>query len=159
MRPLPLALPPALLLSLPFALSACADPAPLYVDQAWISASSDVTKQPSAGYLVIHGGETDSQLRAVQADTAQRIEMHDSVMAGGMMTMKSLDSVDVPAKSSVAFAPGGRHLMIFGLNPGAVKMGKTQLTLTFSNGDRIIVDAVIRKQGEAPPSAPEHGDH
>lgn len=153
------------LLAAPFALAACADPAPLYVDQAWISASSSPDR-PSAGYFVVHGGPEDATLRAVQSDVIQRIEMHDSVMEKGMMTMKPIDSVVVPAKSEIAFAPGGKHLMLFGLNPGAVQLGRASMTFFFSNGDRIIVDAKIQKQGEAAPapatnsmSGMDHGNH
>ena len=147
------------MLAAPVALSACADPAPLYVDQAWISASAS-PDQPSAGYFVVHGGPEAVTLRAIQSEVIQRIEMHDSVMENGMMTMKPIDSVDVPAKSELAFAPGGKHLMLFGLNPGAVQMGKASMTFFFSNGDRIIVDAKIQKQGQPmPPMANANKDH
>lgn len=147
------------LLAAPFALAACADPAPLYVDQAWISASSSPDK-PSAGYFVVHGGPEDATLRAVQSDVIQRIEMHDSVMKDGMMTMNQIDSIAIPAKGEVSFAPGGKHLMLFGLNPGAVQLGRASMTFFFSNGDRIIVDAKIRKQGQPAPATAdkEHAD-
>lgn len=139
----------AVLSAAPLALASCADPAPLYVDQAWISASSDANK-PSAGYFTVHGGADAVELRAVQSDVTQRIEMHDNIMENGMMTMKPLNAAPVPAKSTVAFAPGGKHLMIYGLNPGAVQLGKASLTFIFSNGDRLIVDTKIQKQGQAP---------
>ena len=156
-----LALPSALALAGALMLGACGQPAPLYVDQAWISAATSPDK-PSAGYFVIHGGEEAVQLQAVQTEVAQRVEMHDSVMQNGMMTMQPLNRVDVPAKGKVAFAPGGKHLMLFGLNPGAVQMGKASLTFIFSNGDRIIVDAKIQKQGAPAPAAAnddEKGEH
>lgn len=124
-------------------LTGCGQPAPLYVDQAWVRVNPNGTG-PSAGYFVIHGGEEDVQLRRVTTDGALRVEMHESVMKDGMMTMQPIDQVEVPAKSKVAFAPGGKHVMIFGINPAVVKAGEMQMTLLFSNGDRLIVDAVIR---------------
>lgn len=158
------AIPSAIAFAGALMLAACGQPAPLYVDQAWISAAASPDK-PSAGYFVIHGGEEPVQLQAVETEVAQRVEMHGSVMQNGMMTMTPIKTVDVPAKGKVAFAPGGKHLMLFGLNPGAVKMGKASLTLIFSNGDRIIIDAKIQKQGEAAPAAAndddkgEHAEH
>jgi periplasmic copper chaperone A len=139
---------PALLTSLAalMLLNACADPAPLYVDQAWIGLSPQAGN-PSSGYFTVHGGPEAVTLRDVTADGAQRIEMHESMMQGGMMQMKPLDAVEVPAKTTVAFAPGGKHLMIWGINPAVVSAGKMQMTLLFSNGDRILVDAEIRKPG------------
>lgn len=143
----------------PAALASCADPQPLYVDQGWIGLSAS-PQSPSAGYFVIHGGEAPVKLQAVQTDAAQRIEMHESIMKDGVSMMRPITSVDVPARSEVAFAPGGKHLMIFGINPGAVKQGKLTLTLIFSNGDRIIIDSLIRKPGGAAPAATgEHEAH
>ena len=61
------------------------------------------------------------------------------------MAMKPIDSVDVPAKGEVAFAPGGKHLMLWGINDAAVNQGKMELTFLMSDGKRLLVDAVIRK--------------
>ncbi len=133
-------------LAAPFALVACADPAPLYVDQAWVQLNAN-PKAPSAGYFVIHGGPEDVTLRAVQTEGAINIEMHDSISKGGMMTMTQIDSVAVPAKTKVAFAPGGKHLMLFSINPAVIADGKITLMFIFSNGDRLPVDAVIKPAG------------
>lgn len=132
-----------LALGLPFALSACADPKPLYVDQAWVrySPSKDV---PSAGYFTIHGGPADVQLRTVLTEQAVRVEMHETVKENGVSSMRPVQSVDVPAKTVVKFEPNGKHLMIWGLNPAVAASGKMQLTAVFSNGEKLIVDAVIR---------------
>lgn len=140
----------------PLSLGGCGDPPPLYVDQAYVRLSPN-EKTPSAGYFTVHGGQTPVQLRDVITDRALRIEMHESMNAGGKMTMKPLQSVDIPAKTEVAFAPGGKHLMLWGVNPTAISQGTIPLTFLFSNGDRIIVDATIQKTGGAAPA--DHGAH
>lgn len=142
-------------LAAPFALVACADPAPLYVDQAWVQLNAN-PKAPSAGYFTIHGGPEPVTLRSVQTEGAINIEMHDSAMKDGMMTMTQIDSVAVPAKTKVAFAPGGKHLMIFDINPAVVKAGKINIMFIFSNGDRLPVDAVIKTAGGSASSAADH---
>ena len=151
----------------PLLLAACSNPPPLYVDQAWVRISPN-PESPSAGYFTVHGGPEPVQLRDVITDRALRVELHESLNEGGRMTMKQIDAVDVPAKTQVAFAPGGKHLMLFGVNPAAVEQGKIPLTFLFSNGDRIIVDAVIQKAGAPAPdakagantgNAAEHGAH
>ncbi|MCP1472051.1 hypothetical protein J3E64_003766 [Sphingobium sp. OAS761] len=143
----------------PLALSACGDPAPTYIDQAWVRLSPG-KDTPSAGYFVAHGGDADTQLRGVLTDYALKVEMHESVEQNGMMTMKPLSSVDIPAKGTVAFAPGGKHLMIWGVNDTAIGRGKMQLTFLLSNGDRLLVDAVIRKpEAAGAPAAMDMGNH
>jgi len=147
MRLPPMALPLIALVA-PVALSACADPAPLYVDKAWVQLNPN-SDGPASGYFTIHGGgAADARLLRVSSEAAQRIEMHESVEKNGMMTMQAIDSVDVPAKSKVEFAPGGKHLMIFNINPAIVESGKLTMIMMFSNGDRLIVDAVIQKAGQ-----------
>ena len=146
----------------PFALAGCGDPPPLYVDGAWIRLSPNADN-PSAGYFTVHGGAADVTLRDVITDRAQRVEMHESLNEGGVMKMKAIDSVAIPAGKQIAFAPGGKHIMLRKVNAAAVEQGKMPLTFLFSNGDRIIVDAVIRKAGAAAPTtagnASEHEGH
>lgn len=137
-----------MVLAAPLALAACADPAPLYVDQAYVRLNPNADG-PAAGYFTIHGGAEGATLLRVTAEGAQRIEMHESVNKDGMMTMQTIDSVDVPAKSKVQFAPGGKHLMIFSINPAIIESGKMTMTMIFSNGDRLIVDAPVQQGGNA----------
>jgi copper(I)-binding protein len=140
-----------LLLAGPLLLSACADPIPLYVDSAWIRPSAN-PETPSAGYFTVHGGPVDVELRGVIADRVQRIEIHESGSEGGMATMKPVDAVKIPAKTVVVFAPGGKHLMMFGVNAREAIDGNIPLTFIFSNGDRIIANAVLQKTGDAAPA-------
>ncbi|PZU66932.1 MULTISPECIES: copper chaperone PCu(A)C [Sphingobium] len=144
-------------LAAPLALAGCGDPAPSYVDQAWVRLSPN-KDTPSAGYFVAHGGDAGVQLRGVMTDYALKVEMHESVGKDGMMSMQPIESVDVPAKGTVAFAPGGKHLMIWGVNDTAISRGKMQLTFLMSNGDRLLVDAVIRKPDGSAPAAPAAGN-
>ena len=63
--------------------------------------------------------------------------------------MKPLTSVDVPAKSRVEFKQGGKHVMVWGINPAAVAAGKMPMTFVFSNGDRIEGEVKVNPAGGA----------
>jgi periplasmic copper chaperone A len=67
--------------------------------------------------------------------------------------------MDLPAKTKVAFAPGGKHLMIWGVNDTAISRGKMTLTFLLANGDRLLVDAVIQKPGAPSPKPEEPSKH
>ncbi|WP_443971208.1 copper chaperone PCu(A)C [Sphingobium sp. CR28] len=125
------------------ALAGCEDK-PLYVDKAWVRLNAN-PEAPAAGYFTIHGGSSPVTLRDVTTEGAVRAEMHDSQMKDGMMSMTPIQTVDVAAGQTVTFAPGGKHLMLWSINPGIVAQGKITLTFIFSNGDRILVDAPITK--------------
>src|SRR3546814_18063205 len=64
--------------------------------------------RPAAGYFTIIGGPRDVELVAVTTDLAQRVDMHESVSANGVVSMKPLNTVPVPAGGKREFKPGAR---------------------------------------------------
>lgn len=124
-------------------LAACDRAKPVYVDGAYVRLSPN-PDNPSAAYFTIHGGSAPVTLRAVETDAAVRLEMHESMTHDGMATMAPIETVDVPAGKKVEFKPGGKHVMLWQINQQAVAAGKVEFKLTFSNGDRLLVDAVIQ---------------
>ena len=70
----------------------------------------------TAAYFTAHNGGADPLLLVGAAsDGARAVEMHVTVRDGGMMRMRRLDTVEIPAGGTVRFEPGGRHLMLFGV--------------------------------------------
>ena len=104
------------------------------------------------GYFRIDGGPTADRLLAVSADIAQSVELHTMRMDGDVMRMRQLDSVDVPAKQSVEFKPGGMHVMLIGLKT-PLKVGNNfPMTLRFEKAGSVSVNVRVLP---APPAA-EH---
>ncbi|MET3825821.1 MULTISPECIES: copper chaperone PCu(A)C [Sphingomonas] len=117
-------------------LAACHEPPTLSVDHGYVRLGT-MPSRPSAGYFTIHGGPTETTLIAVNSPVAVKSELHESMTAGGMATMKPLGDLKIPALSTTEFKPGGKHLMLFDMNPG-IKPGRPiTLTFTFSDGRRI----------------------
>jgi copper(I)-binding protein len=109
------------------------------VTDAWVRLPA-VAGQPAAAYFTLHGGHSDQTLIRIESALAARTEMHQS-MAGmqGMTTMAPLAKVDVPARGTVQFKPGGNHAMLIGLDP-AVKPG-TAVPLRFGFADGTTTEA------------------
>ena len=117
--------------------------------------------RPAVGYFRVQGGPRDVELVAVTADLAQRVEMHETVRENGVTAMKPLSSAPVPANGELVFKQGGKHLMIWNINPAAVRAGKLPMAFVFTNNnnERILFDLPIK---EAPGAeAMDHGamDH
>lgn len=134
------------------ALAACGNPDPLYVDGGYVRLNANPSG-PSAAYFTIHGGDSPVVLRDVTTDAAVRLEMHESKMENGVASMAEIDTVDVPAGKKIVFAPGGKHIMLWQINPQAVAAGKMTFTFIFSNGERILADAVIENPDGSAPAA------
>lgn len=134
-----------------FLLTSCGQGDILFADKAVVNLSP-VEGNPSAGYMNLHGGRLDVELVGVTSDDVLRMEMHETVEKDGMASMAKLKSIPVPAGKTVKLEPGGKHLMIWGVGEGSKKRGMLTMTLIYSNDDRIEIDAVVKKAGEAAPT-------
>jgi len=130
------------------ALSACQQPKNESVGHAWVRLAA-VPSNPSAAYFTLKGGPKDATLTGVSTTSAVRSEMHESMNAGGMMSMAPLKLVALRAGGEVAFAPGGKHVMLYGLK--AAPGGTVPLTFTFADGHRLTASAKVVGAGDSAP--------
>lgn len=128
------------------ALASCSQPKELSVDGAWVRLGA-VTGRPAAAYFTVHGGPTPATLISVTTDVAIKSEMHETMAKGGMSTMAPIAKVEVPANTDVAFAPGGRHVMLFDMNSGIKPTDRVMLTFAFADGTRILNNANVIAAG------------
>jgi copper(I)-binding protein len=67
-----------------------------------------------------------------------------TAMGGGMMTMRPVERIDVPAGETVALEPGGYHVMLLDL-AAPLEVGATvEVTLTFESAGTQVVTADVR---------------
>lgn len=138
-------------------LAGCGRPAELSVHDAVLKLSP-VDTNPAALYFTVNGGEADVELVRVTSASVVRSEMHDSGVdpKTGMMTMKPLDRIKIPAKGKIEFKRGGKHVMMWGVNQIARRLEKADVEFVFSNGDRIVVTAPLEKIGNDEGAHKEH---
>ncbi|AOT09848.1 copper chaperone PCu(A)C [Pseudoalteromonas luteoviolacea] len=109
----------------------------LQVSNAKIRAFLPAAKS-TAGYMTIFNS-TDAPISIVSAkvEGLGRVEIHEHIHSNGMMKMRPVKALVVPAKQRVEFKPGGHHLM--GFDPKVkLKVGETRkLTLYFSDGEKV----------------------
>lgn len=135
------------------ALTGCEQEKQLYISDAWVRLAA-VEGRPAAGYFTIHGGPTNATLISVSTEVAANVEIHESRMTeGGQgMTMDAVKQVPVPALGNVPFAPGGKHVMLFDLNPVAKPGAIIPMIFTFADGLRIEKNARVVAAGDPPPA-------
>ncbi len=113
-----------------------------------------VAGRPGAAYFTLNGGEQDNRLMQVTSPQVIRVELHESIMKGGMMSMAAIEGgVAVPKGMKVEFEPSGKHAMLFDIAPAVKAGGKIKLTFTYANGRAVEVDADVKPAGEG------GGDH
>ncbi len=119
---------------------------------------------PSAAYFTLAAGNEARVLTGATSNEVEHIEMHETMAHGGMTSMQPLDRVEIPAHGETVFAPGGRHMMLFGLSDEAKAAGTLTIDLHFADGavlpvafafDPVGGDANVPASGEpAAPAAP-----
>lgn len=140
--------PPALALAASLALTACqSEPEAIGLKTATIIVNP-VPGRPAVGYFELQNGPTDLVLEYARVPLAQRTEMHETVETNGRVTMRQIDRVPTPAGQPLSFKPGGRHLMIHTLDPAALREGRAELQLRFSDGSQINYKAFVTVMGQ-----------
>lgn len=99
----------------------------------------------TAAFMTLHN-TSDSAVRLIDAgnDLTAHTEMHNHVDVDGVMQMRQIEHIDVPANGNVTLAPGGLHLMLIGLESVVSEGDEVALTLTFDNGETLDVTAPVR---------------
>ncbi len=133
------------------ALSACGQGHVLAVHDAVVKLSP-IEDNPSALYFSIQGGPEATTLEDVLSASVVRVAMHETVRdpRTGVTAMKPLLRVSVPAKEDTDFAPGSRHVMLYGINLPARRLNEVNLIFVFGSGERIAVTAPIEAMGGVP---------
>lgn len=105
-----------------------------------------VAGNPGAAYLVIDNQTKDMvSIAAITVQGAGKTEMH--AMDGN--SMQPLERVDIAAGTTRRFEPGKLHVMVFELSADLAAGGETEITLTFTDGDKTSLAARIESMSDA----------
>jgi copper(I)-binding protein len=128
-----LALCAAILVALLPACVAAAQPV-VEITDAWVRAT--VPGQQVAGaYLAIRSARA-AKLIGVKSPVAKSAEIHSMSNAGGVMRMRKLDGLALPAGERVELQPAGNHIMLFDI--------KRQL----QPGEKIPITLIVEERGK-----------
>ena len=114
------------------------------IQNAWIQ-EMPPARRLTAAYLTIENlSGKDNALLAAKADVAGAVELHRAEMNNGMMRMRKLDRIALPAgKTDLT---GDLHIMLIDLKTPLKEGDQVALTLEFENGVRQTVLAPVKKR-------------
>ncbi len=89
----------------------------------------------SSAYLTIRNTHQQAlKLIAVTSKVSPRLELHQhSMTESGMMKMRQVPYIMIPANSEVTLEPSGLHIMIFELTKGLMAGEQVPLNFIFEN--------------------------
>ncbi len=109
-----------------------------------------------AAYATLSSAGADDRLVAVKGDVAASIEIHEATMNDGVMQMRRVESVAVPAKGEAVLKPGGHHVMLMGLKAPLKQGEEITLTFVFEKAGEISVVLPVMAPGARPGAEHEH---
>ncbi|HVG35503.1 MAG TPA: copper chaperone PCu(A)C [Pyrinomonadaceae bacterium] len=103
------------------------------IREAWIQEMPPSQKITAAFMLIENHNAAEISLLSASTDAARVVELHEMLVEEGMMRMRKVDAINVPAGGVVKLEPGGYHLMVIDLNRELKAGAQVRVTLQFSN--------------------------
>jgi copper(I)-binding protein len=105
----------------------------IVIREAWIQEMPPSQKITAAFMLIENHNAAEISLLSASTDAARVVELHEMLIEEGMMRMRKVDAINVPARGVVKLEPGGYHLMVIDLNRELKAGAEVRVTLRFSN--------------------------
>ena len=127
------------------------------VKESWVRGTTPAQKATGA-FMEITSSEAASLLSA-SSPVAGVVEIHTMKMEDGVMKMRAIPKLDLPAGKGVKLAPGGNHVMLMDLKQQMKKGDVVPITLKIEGKDKKVqmleVKAEVRDL--AAPATMDHG--
>ena len=101
------------------------------LNHAWARATAP-GQEVGAAYLELKSA-TDQTLVKVESPAAGSVEIHKMTMKNGVMEMRMLETLELPAGQTVKLEPGGFHFMLFDLKQPLKTGESVPLTLNLKD--------------------------
>lgn len=101
------------------------------ISDAWVRATAPGQKV-GAAYMTLQSPQAVKLVYA-ESKSADEVEIHSMSMTNGIMKMRKLEALSLQPNKPEKLAPGGFHLMLFGLKAPLKAGEKVTLTLCFKD--------------------------
>lgn len=125
---------------------------------AWADAIQDVTitdpyaravppGQPNSAAFMVLDNTSDTAHAIVSASSpvAEVVELHTHLEVDGMMQMRPIEKIELPAHMQTELKPGGLHVMLIGLKQDLKVDDTITVTLNFEDESSTELTLPVRK--------------
>jgi periplasmic copper chaperone A len=89
-------------------------------------------------------GERNHALVDATSPASEIVELHTHVEEGGMMRMRRIERIDIPAQGEAVLQPGGLHIMLIGLKQPLSPGDTVPITLIYADGSTLDIEPEAR---------------
>jgi periplasmic copper chaperone A len=120
--------------------------AQVVVSGAWVRGTAPAQK--ATGAFMTLQAEKDVKLVAASSPVAAVVEVHEMTMKDGVMRMRAIPSLALPAGQPVELKPGGYHIMLMELKQALVQGDSVAITLILEDSakqrQQVSISAKVR---------------
>ena len=145
----------ALTVSLP--LAAQTADRPLHIDTPYVRLAPPQAQATGAFMLIRNTGDAERKLIKAESPVAKTVELHNHINDNGVMKMRPVANIVVPAHGKAELKPGSYHVMLIDLKAPLKEGEAVPLTLSFDDGSTQRIDAPVRKPHDGAPAGHGHG--
>ncbi len=117
----------------------------IVVTDAWVRQPNPAMKMGSAFLTIENRTPTPISLVSVTSPAAKTIEMHESLVQNGVMSMRRVHGIPIPPHRAARLEPGGLHLMLIGLEQPLRPGDRIDFVLQFDHGETHLVHALVKQ--------------
>jgi periplasmic copper chaperone A len=115
----------------------------LAIDHPWARATAS-SQGNGAAYLTVTNNGAADRILGAQSPVASRVELHTHGMDdAGVMRMRQVEAVDLPAGEVTELKPGGLHIMLIGLAAPLAEGETFPLSLVLEDGGTIELEVQV----------------
>lgn len=119
--------------------SQAAENTTLEIVDAYARAVPPSASNSAAFMLIRNHGDEDRHLVAAESDVSNVTELHNHINDNGVMRMRQVPQITVPAKGAVELKPGSFHVMLIGLKQPLKEGDPVQVQLTFDDDSQQMI--------------------
>jgi len=124
---------------------------PIQVEAGWSRAAG--AGRVGAGFLTLRNTGAADRLVAARAEIAGVVELHTHIHENGVMRMRPVAAIDLPAGETVTLRPGGLHLMLIDLKQPLNQGDTVPVTLVFEKAGEVQTQLAVQAAGARGPGA------
>jgi copper(I)-binding protein len=128
----------------------------IHLDAPWARAVSAGGHDAKAGHpggmkangavyiKVSNHGSTPDAIVSASSNVAETVELHEVVNDAGVMRMRPVPRIEVPAGAAIELKPGGYHIMLLGLRHDLRPGDGVRVTISLEKAGPMTVEAQVR---------------
>jgi len=119
------------------------------VAQPWARPTARSAPNGAVYLTIANKGPAADRLIQAHAEVSARTELHTHLNDGGVMRMRPVAAIDIPAGGTAELKPGGLHVMLLGLKAPLAAGTRFPLTLTFEKSAPVTVTVTVQRDAAA----------